>query len=161
VQEVTYIGERLLTLAPGGFPDVQDGDSVNRRLAQAAGIRWRLRGIERNRGASQVFRTGIIAVRRSLRAEDNVGYLASDPLVGKQGTEFEGGAADVEVGEPDGYERAVPAPLVRIKLRGGTGPAFHIVLTQDRSCLRGQLFVLLENLHPARIPSRVILSSLL
>jgi hypothetical protein len=78
-----------------------------------------------------VVRARIVALWWSCRVEDDVGNLAGLPLVLEQGTEFEGGAADVEVSEPDGYERAVPAPLVRIKFRGGAGPASHVVLTQD------------------------------
>jgi hypothetical protein len=98
-----------------------------------------------------VLRAGIIAVGRGLRVEDDVGNLAGLPLVGEQGAEFEGGAADVEVGEPDGYERAVPAPLVRIKFRSGTGPTSYIVFTHDLLCLQGQLFVFLDFLSQGRI----------
>src|SRR5918995_5994027 len=105
VQESTRRGESLLALAPGGLPDAPYGDGVNWRLGQAAGIRWRRRGIRGGRGASPMFRAGIIALWRGLRVEDNVRNLAGLPLVGKQGTEFSGGAACVEVGEPDGYER--------------------------------------------------------
>jgi hypothetical protein len=88
-------------------------------------------------------------VGRGLRVEDDVGNLAGLPLVGEQGTEFAGGATDVETGEPDSYERAVPTPLVRVKVRGGTGPISHVVLAQDLFCLRSQLFMLLKNLHLA------------
>ena len=49
--------------------------------------------------------------------------------MGEQGTEFEGGTAHVEVCKPDGYKRAVPAPLVGIKSWGSTGPTSHIVLS--------------------------------
>jgi hypothetical protein len=76
-----------------------------------------------------MIRAGIIALWRGLRVEDNVGNLASLPLVSEQGAEFEGGAACVEVGEPNGYERTIPAPLVRIESRCGAGPLPHIVLT--------------------------------
>src|SRR5215210_5739596 len=117
------------------------GDGVDRRLAQAAGVRrcgWGVRG---NRSASPVICTRIIAVGRGLRVEDDVGNLASLPLVSEQGTEFKGGAAYVEMGKADGYERAVPAPLVRIKVGSGAGPASHVVLTQDLARSRSQLFV--------------------
>jgi hypothetical protein len=62
-----------------------------------------------------MLRARIIAVGRGLRVEDDVGNLARPPLVGKQGTELAGGAADVEVGEPNSYKRAIPAPLVGIE----------------------------------------------
>jgi hypothetical protein len=75
-----------------------------------------------------VIRAGIIAVRWGLRVKDDMGNLAGPPLVVKQGTEFSGGAADVEVGQADGYERTVPPPLVRIEPRCGAGPPPHIVL---------------------------------
>ncbi|MDQ3925966.1 MAG: hypothetical protein M3272_03125 [Actinomycetota bacterium] len=128
VQEGTRRGKRLLALTPGGIPDTPDGDGMNRRLAKAAGVRWRSRGVGGGRGASPVLRAGIIAVGRGLRVEDDMGNLAGLPLVSEQGTEFEGGTTYVEVRKPDGYERAVPAPLVRVEPWRGTGPTSHIVL---------------------------------
>jgi len=118
-----------------------NGDGVNRRLAQAASVRRRGWGIGGGRGASPRVRAGVIAVRRSLWVEDDVGNLASLPLVSEQGTELEGGAADVEVSKADGYKRAVPAPLVRIKVRSCAGPTSHVVSTQDLTRPRSQPFV--------------------
>jgi len=80
--------------------------------------------------------------------------------MGEQGTELEGGTTHVEVRKLDSYERAVPAPLVRIKLPGGTGPPSHVVLMQDLFCPRSQLFVLLKNSHLILIPSRITGGSL-
>ena len=76
-QEVGRLCARLLVLALGRFPYAQDGDGVDRRLAQAASIRWRWWCVGGSRGARPVIRTGIITVRRSLRVEDDVRYLAS------------------------------------------------------------------------------------
>jgi hypothetical protein len=73
--------------------------------------------------------TRIIAVGWSLWVEDDMGNLTGSPLMSEQGTEFAGRAANVDAGEPEGYERAVPTPLMRVEVRGGTGPASHIVLT--------------------------------
>jgi hypothetical protein len=84
-QEVGRLCARLLVLAPGRFPYAQRGDGVNRRLAQAASVRWRLWCVGGSGGARPVIRTGIVTVRRSLRVEDDVRYLASLPLVGEEG----------------------------------------------------------------------------
>jgi hypothetical protein len=73
----------------------------------------------------------IVALRRSLWVEDDVGNLAGFPLVGEEGTEFESGTADIEVGEPDGYKCGIPAPLMRVEFRGGFCPTAHVVLAQD------------------------------
>jgi len=83
VQEGTDKVESLLTLTPGSFPDVPDGDGVDRRLGQATGVGRRRRGIGGSSGASPMLRARIIAVGRSLRVEDDVGNLAGPPLVGK------------------------------------------------------------------------------
>jgi hypothetical protein len=128
VQEGTHKGESLLAFAPGGLPDAPEGDGVNRRLGKAAGVGRSGRGVGGSRGASPVLRTGVIAVGRGLRVKDDVGNLAGPPLVVKEATELAGGAADVEVGEPDGYERTIPAPLVGIEPRCGASPPPHIVL---------------------------------
>src|SRR5918998_1106978 len=45
-----------------------------------------------------------------------------------------GGAAGVEVREPEGYKAGVPAPLVGVEVWGGPGPPAHVVASQD---LRG------------------------
>jgi hypothetical protein len=87
-----------------------------------------------------VLRSREVALRRGLWVEDDVGDLAGPPLVGKEGKQFLRGATGVEVGETNGNERTVPAPLVRIKVGSGTGPISHIVQAQDPSCSRSQLF---------------------
>ncbi len=109
-----------------------------RWLAQAARVGWRGRGVGRDRGTGPVLRPREVALGRSILVEDYVGYLAGPPLVGEERLQFPGGAPDVEVGEADGDERAVPTPLVRVEFRRGLRPPSHVVEAQDLCGFAGQ-----------------------
>jgi hypothetical protein len=76
---------------------------VGRRLTQGAGVRRRGWGIWELPRAGPVLGAREVALRRGLRVEDDVGYLAVLPLVRKETCELPGGARGVEVRQPDGY----------------------------------------------------------
>ncbi len=118
-----------LLFAPSCLPDAPDGDGVNRRLAQAAGVRHR--GIGRYRVAVPALRPGKVASGRSIGIKDDVRYLAGGPLGIEKSPQLAGGAASVEMSQPDGDERAVPAPLVGIEMRSGLGPGAEVIAAQD------------------------------
>src|SRR5919112_2959949 len=153
-QEIGHLCARLLVLALGRLPYAQDGDGVHRRLAQATSVRWREWCVRGSRGAGPVVRTGIITVRRSLRVEDDVRYLAGLPLVGEEGAQLLRRPAGVEVGEADGYERRIPAPLVWVQPWSSAGPSPHVVSAQDSTRLCDQLFGLFGNLSPRMLSHR-------
>ncbi len=69
-----------------------------------------------------------VALRRRVRVEDDVGYLAVFPLVVEEGPYLRARAPGIQVCPPYGYKRGVPAPLMRVERGGGAGPTTHIVL---------------------------------
>jgi hypothetical protein len=76
--------DRFLAPQLDDFPDTQNGDGVDRRLAQAAGIGRGWWGVRRSSRAGPVLRAGEVALRRDLRVEDDVGSLPGLPLVRKE-----------------------------------------------------------------------------
>src|SRR3712207_9573442 len=72
---------RLSILSPGHLPDAQGADGVGRWLAKGAGVRRRGRGFRKPPRAGPVLGAGEVALRRSLRVEDDAGHLAVAPLM--------------------------------------------------------------------------------
>ena len=94
-QEITR--DLFFIFTPGHLPDAQSTNGVGRRLTQGAGVRRRGWGIWELPRAGPVLGAREVALRRGLRVEDDVGYLAVPPLVLEQGEQLPGGAAGVEV----------------------------------------------------------------
>jgi len=124
----------------GSFPDPQRGNGVDWRLAQAAGVRRRGRGVRRSRGTGPVIRSGEVAVCGGFGVEDDVRDLTSLSLMVEKREKLPGGAACVEVCPPPSDEAGVPTPLVGIEVRGRPRPPPHVVLAKDFFCSHRQRF---------------------
>src|SRR5215213_246847 len=140
-RQITVPGEQLrvdLAEESPGFGDAfaprlgdaeyaQCRQGVHRRLAEAAGRGRSCRGVGGFCGARPVLGTWEVALWRGVRVEDYVRDLAIFPLVLGQRPYLPRSPARVEVCQTDGDKGRVPAPLVRIERRGGTGPPAHVV----------------------------------
>ncbi len=91
---------------------MQCGDGMHGRLADATSEGGG-RGVGTDLGRGPSVRPGEIAL--GVRVEHDVRHHAVAPLAGKQGIEVAVGEVDVEGGQPDGDERRIPAPLVRVQ----------------------------------------------
>jgi hypothetical protein len=109
-------------------------------LAQAAGVGRCGRGVGRSSGARPVIGAGEVALWRGFGVEDDVRDFAGLPLMVEKREKFPGGAACIEVCKPYGDEAGVPAPLVRIEVRGRPRPPPHVVVVEDFLCSCGQRF---------------------
>src|ERR671932_318325 len=96
---------------------------------------WRIGELAR---ADPVLGSREVALRRSLGVEDYVRHLAVFPLMVEERAQLLGSALCVEVREPYGDEAGVPAPLVRVELRGSPRPPPHVVVAKDFGRPAGQ-----------------------
>src|SRR5215210_7573934 len=120
----------IATAACGVLEDALSGDSVDRRLAQS-GSMHPSRGIRGDRVTVPAPRAREVAREWSVGIEDDVRDLAGSPLGIKESFKLAGSAAGIEVGETDSDKGAIPAPLVRIEIRGGFGPGAKVVAPQN------------------------------
>src|SRR3954453_13450972 len=113
------------------------------RLAEPAGV-WLGRGILREGRGVPALGVWEVALWGGVRVEDYVGKLAGGPLAAEEGLQLLGGAPIVQVCQAQSDKGAVPAPLVRVELWGGSGPGLKAVAPQDPRRLR---------VHPRNSPT--------
>src|SRR5215210_1623280 len=133
----------IATAACGVLEDALSGDSMHRRLTQS-GSMHPSRGIRGDRVTVPASRAREVAREWSVGVEDDVRDLAGSPLGIQESFKLFGGAAGIEVGETYSDKGAIPAPLVRIEVGGGFGPAAKVVAPQNLRRSPGDVGELVE-----------------
>ncbi len=120
------------------LPDPPHRQGMDWRLADTGRLN-RERRRRRRAGAVPPFGAGKVRLTRG-RPEHDVRHHAGLPLRREQVLELREGPPDVQVRPSDRDEGAVPAPLVRIKVRCRLRPAARVIAVQHGGGLAAQQF---------------------